>query len=47
MLLLSREGAARVSRQLAEMEPTDRLFVVPGLEEMKTRAAITVIDPKL
>lgn len=46
MLLLSREGAARVGRQLAEMEPIDRLFVLPGLEEMKTRAAITVIDPK-
>lgn len=46
LLLLSRDGAARVGKPLAAMEPDDRVFVVAGLDPPATRATVTWLDPK-
>ncbi len=45
MILLSREGAAKVGPQLAAMTPEDRVFAVPEVADVKTSAAVQVIDP--
>jgi 2-oxoglutarate ferredoxin oxidoreductase subunit beta len=45
MILLSREGAAKVGRQLAAMQADDRVFALPGVGEVATRARISTIDP--
>jgi pyruvate/2-oxoacid:ferredoxin oxidoreductase beta subunit len=45
MILLSDEGASKVGRQLAAMRPEDRVFVLPELADVKTSAAVCVIDP--
>jgi 2-oxoglutarate ferredoxin oxidoreductase subunit beta len=45
MILLSRDGVAKVGRQLAAMLPTDRVFAVPEVSDVKTNASVTVVDP--
>lgn len=45
MLLLSRDGAARVGRQLAAMNPAGRVYVVPELAGVSTPAQVKLIDP--
>ena len=45
MILLSRDGASKVGRKLALMEPTGTVFAVPALADVKTRATVHVIDP--
>jgi Pyruvate/2-oxoacid:ferredoxin oxidoreductase gamma subunit len=45
MILLSREGVAKVGPQLAAMTPEDRVFAVPEVADVKTSAAVRVIDP--
>ena len=44
MILLSREGAAKVGAQLAAMGPSDRVFALKDVADVKTRAAVSVID---
>jgi pyruvate/2-oxoacid:ferredoxin oxidoreductase beta subunit len=47
LLVLSRDGLAKVGAQLAAMEVGDRVFAVPDLvDPVMTRARITVIDPR-
>jgi len=45
MLLLSRDGASKVGRQLSAMGPEDRVFAIPDLAHVRTRATVRVIDP--
>jgi pyruvate/2-oxoacid:ferredoxin oxidoreductase beta subunit len=45
MILLSRDGASKVGRQLAAMQPEDRLFALPEVADVKTKATVRVIDP--
>ena len=45
MILLSRDGASKVGRQLAAMQPEDRLFALPEVADAKTKATLSVIDP--
>ncbi len=45
LILLSREGAARVGSQLAAMTPEDRVFALPDVGEVKTGATLQLIDP--
>ena len=45
MILLTREGASKVGRQLAAMQPEDRVFALPDAGDVKTNATIEVIDP--
>jgi hypothetical protein len=44
MILLSREGVAKVGRQLAAMQPEDRVFALADAGEIKTKAQVRVID---
>jgi 2-oxoglutarate ferredoxin oxidoreductase subunit beta len=44
MILLSRDGASKVGRQLAAMGPEDLVFALPDVGEVKTNATIRVID---
>ena len=45
MILLSQDGVAKVGRQLAAMQPEDRVFAVPEIAPLKTNARVTIIDP--
>lgn len=45
MILLSREGAAKVGPQLAAMKPEDQVFALPEVADVKTGATVRVIDP--
>jgi len=45
MILLSRDGVSKVGRQLAAMRPEDRVFALPEVADVKTRATVRVIDP--
>jgi pyruvate/2-oxoacid:ferredoxin oxidoreductase beta subunit len=45
MILLSRDGVAKVGRQLAAMKPEDHVFAVPEVSDVRTNASVTVIDP--
>lgn len=45
MVLLSRDGADKVKRQLAAMEAGDRVFAVPEVADVQTRARVHIIDP--
>ena len=45
MILLSKEGVSKVGRQLAAMQPTDRVFALPDVADVQTKATVTVIDP--
>jgi hypothetical protein len=45
MVLLSTEGVSKVGRQLAAMQAGDRVFALPDVAGVKTRATVTVIDP--
>ncbi len=45
MILLSREGVAKVGSQLATMKPEDRVFALPEVADVKTSATVHVIDP--
>jgi hypothetical protein len=45
MILLSRDGLSKVGRQLAAMQPEDRVFALPDVGDVKTKAAVRVIDP--
>jgi 2-oxoglutarate ferredoxin oxidoreductase subunit beta len=44
MILLSRDGVSKVGRQLAAMQPEDRVFALPDAGEIKTKAQVRVID---
>jgi 2-oxoglutarate/2-oxoacid ferredoxin oxidoreductase subunit beta len=44
MILLSREGALKVGPQLAAMTPSDQVFVLSEVAEVKTSAVVHVID---
>jgi len=44
MILLSRDGVSKVGRQLAAMQPEDRVFALPEAGEIKTKATVQVID---
>ncbi|MBX7187137.1 MAG: 2-oxoacid:acceptor oxidoreductase family protein [Vicinamibacteria bacterium] len=44
MILLSREGVAKVGAQLAAMRPEDRVFALPEVADVRTSAAVSVID---
>jgi pyruvate/2-oxoacid:ferredoxin oxidoreductase beta subunit/Pyruvate/2-oxoacid:ferredoxin oxidoreductase gamma subunit len=46
IVLLSRDGLAKVAGQLAAMGPDDHVFAVPDVADAKTRANIHIIDPK-
>jgi hypothetical protein len=46
MVLLSRDGAAKVGHQLAAMRPADVVFAVPELADVKTSAGVKVVDPR-
>ena len=45
MILLSREGVAKVGSQLAAMKPEDQVFALPEVADVKTSATVHVIDP--
>jgi pyruvate/2-oxoacid:ferredoxin oxidoreductase beta subunit/Pyruvate/2-oxoacid:ferredoxin oxidoreductase gamma subunit len=45
MILLSREGVAKVGAHLAAMGPEDRVFALPEVADVKTSATVHVIDP--
>ena len=45
VILLSREGASKVGRQLAAMRSDDRLFALPEVADVPTGAARRIIDP--
>jgi pyruvate/2-oxoacid:ferredoxin oxidoreductase beta subunit len=45
-VLLSRDGVSKVEHQLAAMQPGDRVFAVPDVADVKTKAAVQIIDPK-
>ncbi len=45
MVLLSREGVAKVGRQLGAMKPEDQVFALPEVADVKTGATVHVIDP--
>ena len=45
MILLSREGAAKVGSQLAAMMPEDQVFALSEVADVRTRATVHVIDP--
>ena len=45
MILLSREGLAKVGPQLAAMTPQDRVFALPEVKDVKTSATVHLIDP--
>jgi hypothetical protein len=45
LIVLSKDGAAKVSKPLAAMQPDDRVFVVPEAGELETKAQVTIIDP--
>lgn len=45
MILLSRDGLAKVGRQLAAMTPEDRVFALADMGEVKTAARVDIIDP--
>jgi pyruvate/2-oxoacid:ferredoxin oxidoreductase beta subunit/Pyruvate/2-oxoacid:ferredoxin oxidoreductase gamma subunit len=45
MILLSRDGVSKAGRQLAAMQSGDRVFAVPDLAGVKTKATVRVIDP--
>jgi len=47
MVLLSREGAAKVASQLAAMKPEDQVFALPEVADVKTSATVRVIDPAM
>ena len=47
MILLSRDGVSKVGRQLAAMRPEDRVFALPDVAGVKTKAKVRVIDPAL
>ena len=47
LIVLSREGLAKMGARLAAMEAGDRVFTTPGLvDPVMTRATITVVDPR-
>ena len=46
MVLLSRDGVSKVGHQLATMQPGDRVFVVPEVAGVETKATVTIIDPR-
>jgi pyruvate/2-oxoacid:ferredoxin oxidoreductase beta subunit/Pyruvate/2-oxoacid:ferredoxin oxidoreductase gamma subunit len=45
LLAISEEGVAKAGRQLAAMGPEDRVFALPALSGVKTRARVTIVDP--
>ena len=45
MILLSRDGVAKVGAQLAAMMPEDQVFALPDVADVKTRATVHLIDP--
>jgi len=45
MILLSREGVAKVGSQLAAMKPEDQVFALAEVADVKTSATVHVIDP--
>ena len=45
MILLSRDGVSKVGHQLAAMKPDDIVFALPDVADVKTSAAVRVIDP--
>jgi len=45
MILLSRDGVAKVGNQLAAMQPDDQVFALPEVADVKTGAAVHIIDP--
>jgi len=45
LLLLSEDGRKRAARHLAAMPEDGRVFTVPPLAEVDTRARVTVLDP--
>lgn len=45
MILLSKDGVAKVGAQLAAMTPEDRVFAVADVADVKTAARVVVIDP--
>jgi hypothetical protein len=44
MILLSRDGVSKVGRQLAAMQPEDRVFALPDVGELTTKATVQIID---
>ncbi len=46
MILLSADGVAKVGHRLAAMDATGVVFAVPEVADVKTKAAVHVIDPK-
>ncbi|HEX5131396.1 MAG TPA: thiamine pyrophosphate-dependent enzyme [Candidatus Krumholzibacteria bacterium] len=45
MVLLSRDGVAKVGRQLAAMQPDGHVFAVPEVADVQTRARVHLIEP--
>jgi Pyruvate/2-oxoacid:ferredoxin oxidoreductase gamma subunit len=45
LLAISAEGVAKAGRQLAAMTAEERVFALPALAELKTRARVTIVDP--
>jgi pyruvate/2-oxoacid:ferredoxin oxidoreductase beta subunit/Pyruvate/2-oxoacid:ferredoxin oxidoreductase gamma subunit len=46
LLLLAPEGLKKALPYLAAMAPEDRVFALPELADVETRAALRVVDPK-
>jgi len=45
LLAISEEGVAKAGRQLEAMTAADRVFALPALAGLETRAAVTIVDP--
>ena len=45
LLAISEEGVSKAGRQLGAMTGEDKVFAVAGLAALKTKAAVTVVDP--
>ncbi len=45
LLAISAEGIAKAGRQLAAMTAEDRVFALPEVAGLKTRATVTLVDP--
>jgi len=45
MILLSRDGVAKVGQQLAAMQPEDQVFALPEVAGVQTGAKVHIIDP--
>jgi len=45
LVLLSADGLSKSRAALETMEPGDRVFAVPGLGEIQTKAEVVIVDP--